>query len=117
MGLDAQNTPKSGHMPGMILEAKFTLFSEGCRGHLGKALIEKYALDQNKDPQHYAIGIKELWDIDPVKHQPGLVIHGTGWPLQGDTNGGFFLYHTDNHQVAMGLIVDLNYSKPLGKPI
>tara|TARA_R110001583_G_C5670283_1_gene410796 strand:+ start:15428 stop:17068 length:1641 start_codon:yes stop_codon:yes gene_type:complete len=116
MGLDAQNTPKSGHMPGIILEAKFTLFSEGCRGHLGKALIEKYALDQNKDPQHYAIGIKELWDIDPVKHQPGLVIHGTGWPLQGDTNGGFFLYHTDNHQVAMGLIVDLNYSNPWVSP-
>ncbi|SHE73418.1 electron transfer flavoprotein-ubiquinone oxidoreductase [Marinomonas polaris] len=116
MGLDAQNTPKSGHMPGMILEAKFTLFSEGCRGHLGKALIEKYALDQNKDPQHYAIGIKELWDIDPVKHQPGLVIHGTGWPLQGDTNGGFFLYHTDNHQIAMGLIVDLNYSNPWVSP-
>ncbi|MBR7888402.1 electron transfer flavoprotein-ubiquinone oxidoreductase [Marinomonas sp. A79] len=116
MGLSAQNEPKSGYMPGMILEAKFTLFAEGCRGHLGKTLIEKYALDKGKDPQHYAIGIKELWDIDPAKHQPGLVIHGAGWPLQDDTSGGFFLYHADNHQVAVGLIVDLNYSNPWVSP-
>lgn len=116
MGLSAQNEPKSGYMPGMILEAKFTLFAEGCRGHLGKTLIEKYDLDKGKDPQHYAIGIKELWDIDPAKHQPGLVIHGAGWPLQDDTSGGFFLYHADNHQVAVGLIVDLNYSNPWVSP-
>ncbi|MCB5160737.1 electron transfer flavoprotein-ubiquinone oxidoreductase [Marinomonas algarum] len=116
MGLNAQNEPKPGYMPGMILEAKFTIFAEGCRGHLGKALIKKYALDQGKDPQHYAIGIKELWDIDPTKHQPGLVIHGTGWPLQDDTSGGFFLYHTENSQVAVGLIVDLNYSNPWVNP-
>lgn len=116
MGLNAQNEPKSGYMPGMILEAKFTIFAEGCRGHLGKTLIEKYTLDQGKDPQHYAIGIKELWDIDPTKHQPGLVIHGTGWPLQDDTSGGFFLYHAENNQVAVGLIVDLNYSNPWVSP-
>jgi electron-transferring-flavoprotein dehydrogenase len=116
MGLDSHNQPKSSYMPGMILEAQFTLFAEGCRGHLGKSLIEKYALDENKDPQHYAIGLKELWDIDPQKHQPGLVIHGSGWPIEDNASGGFFLYHGENNQVAVGLITDLNYSNPWFSP-
>lgn len=95
---------------------RYTLFTEGCRGHLGKQLIEKFALDKDADPQHYGLGIKELWDVDPDKHQPGLVLHGAGWPLDGDTNGGFFLYHGDNHQVVVGLIIDLNYSNPWLSP-
>lgn len=116
MGIGSDNMPKDSYMPGMALHAKFTIFAEGCRGHLGKELINKFYLDQDRDPQHYGIGLKELWDIDPEKHKPGLVIHGSGWPLEGDTSGGFFLYHTDNNQVAVGLIIDLNYSNPWISP-
>ncbi len=111
MGIDADGGQKDSYMPGMDLLAKYTIFTEGCRGHLGKELIAKFNLDEGKDAQHYGIGIKELWDIDPAKHQPGLVVHGAGWPLT-DASGGFFLYHTDNNQVVVGLITDLNYSNP-----
>lgn len=111
MGLDEEGGQKDSYMPGMDLLAKYTIFTEGCRGHLGKELIAKFNLDEGKDAQHYGIGIKELWDIDPAKHQPGLVVHGAGWPLT-DASGGFFLYHTDNNQVVVGLITDLNYSNP-----
>nr|WP_067298908.1 electron transfer flavoprotein-ubiquinone oxidoreductase [Marinobacterium profundum] len=120
MGIGHDGQPKDSYTPGMELHAKVTLFTEGCRGHLGKQLIEKFALDKDADPQHYGLGIKELWDIDPAKHQPGLVLHGSGWPLTGKgqegTSGGFFLYHADNHQVVVGLIVDLNYSNPWLSP-
>lgn len=113
MGVGENGKPKSTYMEGMDLRAKYTLFSEGCRGHLGKELILRYGLDAGKDSQHYAIGIKELWDIDATKHQPGLVIHGAGWPLsEGGASGGFFLYHTDDNQVVVGLIIDLNYDNP-----
>ena len=112
MGIGANGEAKDSFEPGMELRAKYTLFTEGVRGHLGKELISKYQLDEGKDPQHYGIGIKELWDIDPAKHQQGLVVHGSGWPLSGDTAGGFFLYHDENHQVEVGLIVDLSYSNP-----
>ncbi|MDO6804567.1 hypothetical protein Q4595_19115, partial [Wenyingzhuangia sp. 1_MG-2023] len=89
----------------------------GCRGHLGKRLINEYQLDAGKDPQHYGIGIKELWDIDPARHQPGLVMHGTGWPLnESSSSGGFFLYHGDDGQVMVGLITDLSYSNPYVSP-
>lgn len=111
MGLDASGQPKDTYMPGMDLLAKYTVFSEGCRGHLGKEVIAKYQLDADADPQHYGLGIKELWNIDPAKHQPGLVVHGSGWPLnESGASGGFFLYHGDNNQVSVGLITDLNYS-------
>ncbi|MFD1007568.1 electron transfer flavoprotein-ubiquinone oxidoreductase [Oceanisphaera ostreae] len=120
MGIAHDGQQKDSYMPGMELHAKYTLFTEGCRGHLGKQLIEHFALDQGADPQHYGLGIKELWDIDPEKHQPGLVLHGTGWPLSdkdhGDTNGGFFLYHAEDNQVVVGLIIDLNYSNPWLSP-
>ncbi|ANG61824.1 electron transfer flavoprotein-ubiquinone oxidoreductase [Marinobacterium aestuarii] len=120
MGIGHDGQPKDSYTQGMELHAKVTLFTEGCRGHLGKQLIEKFALDKDADPQHYGLGIKELWDIDPAKHQPGLVLHGSGWPLTGKgqegTSGGFFLYHADNHQVVVGLIVDLNYSNPWLSP-
>lgn len=112
MGIGADGQPKDSFEPGMELRAKYTLFTEGVRGHLGKQLLAKFKLDEGKDPQHYAIGIKELWDIDPSKHKPGLVVHGSGWPLSGDTAGGFFLYHDTNNQVEVGLIVDLSYSNP-----
>ena len=82
MGVDEAGNPKDTYMPGMELLAKYTLFTEGCRGHLGKELLAKYELDKDSDPQHYGIGIKELWDIDPAKHEPGLVVHTAGWPLQ-----------------------------------
>ncbi|WP_415906370.1 electron transfer flavoprotein-ubiquinone oxidoreductase [Neptuniibacter sp. QD72_48] len=112
MGLTETGEQKDSYMPGMELHAKYTVFSEGCRGHLGKELINKFDLSQEADAQHYGIGIKELWDIPAEQHQPGLVVHGSGWPLDKDTSGGFFLYHTDNNQVVAGLIVDLNYANP-----
>ncbi|RKQ39008.1 electron transfer flavoprotein-ubiquinone oxidoreductase, partial [Enterobacter sp. R1(2018)] len=116
MGLNAKGEEKPGFTPGMNLLAKYTLFAEGCRGHLGKQLIANYQLDADSDPQHYAIGIKELWEIAPEKSQPGHVIHASGWPLNGETSGGSFLYHTENNQVVVGLIVDLNYRNPWLSP-
>ena len=112
MGLDAQGKEKDSFMPGMELRAKYTIFAEGCRGHLGKELIEKFNLDEKSSPQHYGLGFKEIWDIVPDKHQPGLVVHTAGWPLDKDTTGGGYLYHAENNQVFVGLIVDLNYSNP-----
>lgn len=113
MGLSANGDTKASFQPGMELHAKYTLFAEGCRGHLGKQLIEHFKLDQGRDPQHYGLGIKELWDVTPEKHQLGLVVHTADWPLSetGSTGGGF-LYHLENDQVALGLITDLNYSNP-----
>ncbi|GGK59885.1 electron transfer flavoprotein-ubiquinone oxidoreductase [Amphritea balenae] len=113
MGLDEEGNQKDTYMPGMDLLAKYTIFTEGCRGHLGKELIAKFELDADADAQHYGVGIKELWDIDPAKHQPGLVLHGAGWPLtEGGASGGFFLYHAEDNQVTVGLITDLNYDNP-----
>jgi len=113
MGLDINGEPKDGHERGMELHARYTVFSEGCRGHLGKQLIEKFKLDAGKSPQHYGIGIKELWQIDPEKHEQGVVVHGAGWPLsETKTTGGGFMYHLENNQVVVGLIIDLNYSNP-----
>ncbi len=112
MGLDNEGNPKDSYVPGMELKAKYTVFAEGCRGHLGKELIAKYNLAEGKSPQHYGIGFKEIWDIDPEKHQEGLVVHSAGWPLEKDTTGGGYLYHAENNQVFVGLIVDLNYSNP-----
>ncbi|MDO6546097.1 electron transfer flavoprotein-ubiquinone oxidoreductase [Pseudoalteromonas carrageenovora] len=112
MGVDKDGNEKDGYMPGMELRAKYTIFAEGCRGHLGKQLINQFALDADASPQHYGLGFKEIWQIDESKHELGKVIHGTGWPLAGDTNGGAFMYYSENNQVVVGLIVDLNYSNP-----
>ena len=113
MGLDANGQPKDSHERGMELHAKVTVFAEGCRGHLGKRLIEKFGLDAGRSPQHYGIGLKELWTVDPAKHEPGTVVHGAGWPLsETKTTGGGFLYHMEDNQVVVGLIIDLNYSNP-----
>jgi electron-transferring-flavoprotein dehydrogenase len=113
MGISHDGTPREGDFtPGMELRAKYTLFAEGCRGHLGKRLIDRYNLAAEADPQHYAIGLKEIWTVDPAKHKPGLVVHGAGWPLDNANPGGSFLYHFENNQVLVGLIVDLSYSNP-----
>ena len=116
MGVGADGQPKDGHMPGMELRARYTLFAEGARGHIGKRLIEEYRLDAGKDPQHYGIGLKELWDVPAEQHEPGLVLHGSGWPLDKHTHGGWFLYHGDNQQVVVGLIMDLSYQNPWLSP-
>jgi electron-transferring-flavoprotein dehydrogenase len=112
MGLDTHGNEKDSFMPGMELRAKYTVFAEGCRGHLGKELIERFELDKNSSPQHYGLGFKEIWDIDPQKHQEGLVVHTAGWPLDKNTNGGGYLYHAENNQVFVGLIIDLSYENP-----
>jgi len=118
MGIGADREQKGTFTPGYELRAKYTLFGEGCRGHLGKQLIEKFGLSENSGTQHYAIGFKELWDIDPSKHTPGKVMHTMGWP--GNHFGGLFtgsyLYHLENNQVSLGLIVDLSYSNPHTSP-
>jgi len=115
MGIGRDGVEKDSYTPGMQLRAKYTLFAEGCRGHLGKQLIQYYALDKESDVQHYGIGIKEIWKIDPAKHQPGLVVHAAGWPLN-DATGGSFLYHLEDNQVSVGLIVDLSYKNPYLSP-
>ncbi|MDX5407218.1 MAG: electron transfer flavoprotein-ubiquinone oxidoreductase [Chromatiaceae bacterium] len=112
MGLDKDGKPKDSFVPGMELRAKYTVFAEGCRGHLGKQLINQFALDDGKSPQHYALGFKEIWDVPAEQHKQGLVVHSAGWPLDNDTSGGGYLYHAENQQIVVGLIVDLNYSNP-----
>ncbi|NOG30967.1 electron transfer flavoprotein-ubiquinone oxidoreductase [Halomonas sp. TBZ9] len=116
MGVGADGQPKDGHMQGMELRAKYTLFAEGARGHLGKRLINEFSLDAGRDPQHYGIGLKELWDVPAEQHEPGLVLHGSGWPLDKNTHGGWFLYHAENQQVVVGLIMDLSYQNPWLSP-
>ncbi|WP_026374828.1 electron transfer flavoprotein-ubiquinone oxidoreductase [Aestuariibacter salexigens] len=111
MGVGENGEQKDGYMPGMELRAKYTVFAEGCRGHLGKQLIRKFKLDEGQSPQHYGIGFKEIWDVPAEQHQEGLVVHTGGWPLS-DATGGSYLYHAENNQILVGLIVDLNYSNP-----
>ena len=120
LGVDREGHPKEGvYTPGMELRGKYTLFAEGCRGHIGKQLIQRFNLDSDADAQHYGIGLKEIWEIDPAKHQPGLVMHTAGWPLDimsNENTGGSFLYHLENNQVVVGLIVDLSYSNTFLSP-
>ena len=116
MGVARDGKHKDGYTAGMELRGKYTLFAEGCRGHIGKRLIERYKLADGADPQHYAIGLKELWEIPPEKHKPGLVVHGAGWPLDNANPGGSFLYHFEDNKVAVGLIVDLSYRNPFLSP-
>jgi electron-transferring-flavoprotein dehydrogenase len=115
MGVDAKGEKKGSFEPGFEFHAKYTVFAEGCRGHLGKELISKFQLDKDSDPQHYGIGLKEVWEIDPAKHKEGLVVHTAGYPTIGASTAGSsggFLYHGDNNQVSLGLIVDLGYQNP-----
>ena len=114
MGVGADGEPKATFQPGYELRAKYTLFAEGCRGHLGKQLMQRFDLAAGATAQHYAIGLKELWDVDPERHHAGRVLHNVGWPLGrvGGPGMGSFLYHQQNNQVALGLIVDLAYRNP-----
>ena len=116
MGLGKDGEPTDSFQLGMELHAKYTIFAEGARGHLGKQVIARYGLDAGKDAQTFAIGIKELWEIDPAKAQPGLVVHTAGWPIADNTFGGGFLYHLENNQVTLGFVVGLNYENPYFSP-
>jgi electron-transferring-flavoprotein dehydrogenase len=112
MGVAHDGSHKDSYVPAMELRGKYTVFAEGCRGHLGKELISRFELDKGRSPQHYALGFKEIWDVPAQQHQQGLVVHSAGWPLQQDTSGGGYLYHAEGQQIVVGLIVDLNYSNP-----
>ncbi|MGI9436360.1 MAG: 4Fe-4S dicluster domain-containing protein, partial [Geminicoccaceae bacterium] len=115
MGLDRDGKPKDNHEPGIELHGRYTLFAEGCRGSLSKQLEARFDL-RNGDPQTYGIGIKELWEVDPARHQPGLVLHSVGWPMDRRTYGGSFLYHLEDNRVAVGFIVALDYQNPYLSP-
>ena len=112
MGIGKDGEPTENFQLGMELHGKYTIFAEGARGHLGRQLIEKFKLADGKDPQSYGIGIKELWEIDPARHQPGLAVHTSGWPLPSDTYGGSFLYHAEDNKVVVGFVVGLDYQNP-----
>lgn len=116
MGVGKDGEPTESFQLGMELHAKYTIFAEGSRGHLGKQLIRRFKLDEGRDPQTYGIGIKELWEIDPKRHQPGFVLHTAGWPMDNSTYGGAFLYHMENNQVALGFITGLDYANPYLSP-
>ncbi|MBP5992102.1 MAG: electron transfer flavoprotein-ubiquinone oxidoreductase [Piscinibacter sp.] len=116
MGVGKDGEPTENFQLGMELHAKYTIFAEGARGHLGKQLIERFKLDAGRDPQSYGIGLKELWEIAPAQHQPGLVVHTAGWPLDAATYGGSFLYHAEDNKVALGFVVGLDYANPWLSP-
>lgn len=116
LGVGKDGEPTDEFQIGMELHGKYTVFAEGARGHLGRQLIARFKLDAGKDPQSFGLGVKELWEIDPARHQPGLVLHSAGWPLDNNTYGGAFLYHLENNQVALGFITGLGYSNPYLSP-
>ena len=116
MGVGKDGQPTDNFQLGMELHAKYTVFAEGSRGHLGKQLISRFKLDAGRDPQSYSIGLKEVWEIDPARHQAGLVLHSAGWPLDEMTYGGSWLYHMENNQVSVGFVVGLDYSNPYLSP-
>ncbi|MEQ1888924.1 MAG: electron transfer flavoprotein-ubiquinone oxidoreductase [Alphaproteobacteria bacterium] len=112
MGVGKDGKPRDNYTPGLELRGKYTLIAEGVRGSLAKQLIQKFQLDKDSDFQKFGIGVKEVWDIDPAKHKPGLVMHSFGWPLGNSTGGGTFLYHMENNQISIGFVVHLNYTNP-----
>lgn len=116
MGVGRDGRPTDQFQPGIELHGKYTFFAEGCRGHLGRQLQEKFRLAENRDPQVYGIGLKELWEIDARRHRPGLVVHSAGWPLAADTYGGSFLYHLEDNLVSVGFVVGLAYANPYLSP-
>ena len=116
MGIGRDGDRTENFTPGIELHAKYTFFAEGCRGHLGKQLLEKFSLRSDCEPQTYGIGIKELWEVSPNKHMEGLVIHTAGWPLDNSTYGGSFLYHLNDNQVAVGFVIGLDYKNPYLSP-
>ena len=116
MGIGKDGEPTDNFQLGMELHAKYTVFAEGARGHLGKQVISRFKLDAGKDPQSYGIGIKELWEIDPTRHKAGLALHSAGWPLDEKTYGGSFLYHMEDNKVVVGFVVGLDYTNPWLSP-
>jgi electron-transferring-flavoprotein dehydrogenase len=116
LGLGKNGEPTANFQLGMELHAKYTVFAEGARGHLGKRLIQQFKLDEGRDPPSWALGVKELWEIDPARAKPGLVVHTAGWPMDTDTFGGGFLYHLEDNKVALGLVVGLDYKNPWLSP-
>jgi electron-transferring-flavoprotein dehydrogenase len=116
LGVGKDGEPTDSFQLGMELHGKYTVFAEGSRGHLGRQLIARFKLDEGRDPQAYALGIKELWEIDPAKHKPGLVIHTAGWPMDSKTYGGGFLYHLEGNLVTLGLVTGLDYTNPYLSP-
>ena len=116
MGVGKDGEPTENFQLGMELLGKYTVFAEGARGHLGRQLIARYHLDEGRDPQSFGIGVKELWEIDPKKHQPGFVMHTAGWPMENDTYGGAFLYHLDDNKIAIGFVTGLGYKNPYLSP-
>jgi electron-transferring-flavoprotein dehydrogenase len=116
LGLGKDGQPTENFQLGMELHAKYTIFAEGSRGHLGRQLIARYKLDEGRDPQTYGIGVKEVWEIDPKRHQPGFVLHTAGWPMTSDTYGGAFLYHMEGNLVSLGFITGLDYANPWLSP-
>ena len=116
MGVGKDGEPTENFQLGMELLGKYTVFAEGARGHLGKQLIAKFKLDEDRDPQSWGLGIKEVWEIDPSRHQPGFVMHTAGWPMESDTYGGAFLYHLEDNKVALGFVTGLGYSNPYLSP-
>ncbi|MGA1317243.1 MAG: FAD-dependent oxidoreductase, partial [Rubrivivax sp.] len=116
LGIGKDGQPHDGFQLGMELLGKYTVFAEGARGHLGKQLIARFQLDEGRDPQSYAIGIKELWEIDPAKARPGLVVHTAGWPMDEHTYGGGFLYHLEGNKVTLGFVTGLDYQNPWISP-
>ena len=116
MGISASGDIKQGHEPGIIIKAKYTVLSEGCRGHLGKEVINKFNLSDNKDPQHYGIGFKEVWKLKENIHEPGLVMHTNGWPTPFDTPSGSYFYHGENNEAYIGYVIPLDYKNPSMSP-
>lgn len=116
MGIGKDGQPTENFQLGMELHARYTVFAEGSRGHLGKQLISRFKLDEGRDPQSYSIGVKEVWEIDPSRHKAGLALHSAGWPLDQMTYGGSFLYHMENNQISIGFVVGLDYSNPYLSP-
>ncbi len=116
MGIGKDGEPTENFQLGMELHAKYTIFAEGARGHLGRQLISRFKLDAGKDPQTYGLGVKEVWEIDPKRHQPGFVMHTAGWPMDANTYGGAFLYHMEDNKVTLGFITGLDYSNPYLSP-
>ncbi|TMH28727.1 MAG: electron transfer flavoprotein-ubiquinone oxidoreductase, partial [Betaproteobacteria bacterium] len=116
LGVGKDGEPTENFQLGMELHAKYTIFAEGARGHLGKQLIAKYKLDEGRDPQSWAIGVKELWEVDPAKARPGLVVHTAGWPMDTHTFGGGFLYHLEGNKVTLGFVMGLDYQNPWLSP-
>ncbi|KGM51385.1 electron transfer flavoprotein-ubiquinone oxidoreductase [Lysobacter concretionis Ko07 = DSM 16239] len=116
MGVGKDGEPTGQFQRGMELHARYTVFAEGSRGQLGRQLIARFALDKDCDPQSYGLGVKELWQVDPARHEPGLVVHTSGWPLDSDTYGGSFVYHAEDNKVAIGFVVGLDYSNPWLSP-